>query len=84
MALNGAGDRLFLMVVDGRQPGYSEGMSLDNTGRLLKLFGATDGMSCDEGGSSVMYLKNRGGLVNRPSDRQERPIHTHFGVSFRR
>jgi hypothetical protein len=83
MAINRDGTRLFLMVVDGRQPGYSGGLSAAEAGLVLQAFGAHAGMLCDEGGSSCLYLKKLGGIANIPSDDRgrERPTYTHFGVS---
>jgi hypothetical protein len=83
MATDGAGHTLFLMVVDGRQQGYSHGLDLMDAAKILRAFGASEGMACDEGGSSAMYLKARDGLVNRPSAGFERPVYTHFGVRLR-
>jgi hypothetical protein len=86
MAINAAGTRLVLLVADGRQPGYSLGLTMLEVGKLLQAFGATDGMLCDEGGSSCMYLAKFGGIANVPSDNRgtERPTYTHFGVALRK
>jgi exopolysaccharide biosynthesis protein len=59
-------DRLLLVVVDGRQPGWSAGMSLDELADLMQRLGATDAVNLDGGGSSAMVV--RGVVVNRPSD----------------
>jgi|GEM_PF-974405 len=85
MGVNREGTRLYLAVIDGRQPGHSMGMTLAEAGSLLKSFGAHNAMLCDEGGSSCMYLAAGGGIVNIPSDRQgeERPTYTHFGIGLR-
>jgi exopolysaccharide biosynthesis protein len=81
MAIDATGSRLFLLVVDGRQE-RSWGMTRPEAGELLAAFGAHDGMLCDEGGSSCMYLKVFGGIGNVPSDKlgEERPTYTHFGI----
>ena len=83
MAIDCDGNRLFLLVVDGRQPRASMGFTRAEVGLFLKTFGACDGMLCDEGGSSCMYLEQFGGIANIPSDNQgqERPTYTHFGLS---
>lgn len=82
MAIDAAGSRLFLLVVDGRQE-RSWGMTRPEAGDLLAAFGAHDGMLCDEGGSTCMYLKVFGGIGNVPSDKlgEERPTYTHFGTA---
>ena len=80
MGINQDGTRLYLIVVDGRQPRYSMGFTRAEVGQLLAAFGAYNGMLCDEGGSSCLYLKQFGGIVNSPSDGEERPTYTHFGI----
>lgn len=62
-------DGKFLMVaVDGRQPGYSVGMSLQELAEMLLEIGATDAMNLDGGGSTTMVLDGK--VVNRPSDKE--------------
>ena len=64
---------LWIVGVDGRQPGYSDGMSLPELTGLLEAVGATDAVNLDGGGSTVMVL--RGVPVSRPSDAEgERPV----------
>lgn len=65
-------DALIWIVVDGRQPGYSEGMSLDELADFLLKLGCKDALNLDGGGSSTLLL--RGKVVNRPSGGQERAI----------
>ena len=57
----------FLVVVDGRQPGYSVGLTLPEAAGLLVALGARNGINLDGGGSSTLTL--HGTVVNRPSDR---------------
>ncbi|HEX2179332.1 MAG TPA: phosphodiester glycosidase family protein [Actinomycetota bacterium] len=60
-------NKTFLVVVDGRQPGYSVGMNLLEAAELLRHLGASDGINLDGGGSATLVV---GGIVvNRPSDR---------------
>ena len=59
--------RLMLVVVDGRQAGYSEGLSVIDTARMMKRLGAREALNLDGGGSSVMAVGGQG-IVNRPSD----------------
>ncbi len=58
--------RLLLVTVDGRQPGFSEGVTLEEGARLMRSLGAVDAMNLDGGGSSAMAVN--GLLVNQPSD----------------
>ncbi|MFB7666218.1 phosphodiester glycosidase family protein [Kitasatospora sp. NPDC056138] len=59
--------RIILLQADGRRPGYSQGLSLDEEAKVLRALGAVDAMNLDGGGSSAMYTA-RTGLVGRPSD----------------
>jgi hypothetical protein len=59
--------RMMLVVVDGRQAGYSEGLGIAWTAELMKALGAREAMNLDGGGSSVMATAGSG-VVNRPSD----------------
>jgi exopolysaccharide biosynthesis protein len=58
--------KMLLVVVDGRQPNYSIGMSLVSLAELLLEFGAVEAINLDGGGSSAMALEGK--LVNKPSD----------------
>ena len=58
-------------------------MAEEETRQLLRAFGAYNGMLCDEGGSSCMYIKKFNAIVNSPSDGEERVTYTHFGISLR-
>jgi exopolysaccharide biosynthesis protein len=59
--------RLLLVVVDGRQPDWSLGMSLAELTWLFQRLGASHAMNLDGGGSTAMVVA--GAVVNRPSDR---------------
>jgi hypothetical protein len=61
-----ADGRVVLVVVDGRQPGYSTGMTNFELAQTLVRLGAVTGMGLDAGGSSTMAFE--GGLLNKPSD----------------
>ena len=64
---------LLLVTVDGRQPGWSAGVTLAEAARLMRALGARDALNLDGGGSTAMTV--RGELVNRPSDPAgERPV----------
>lgn len=85
MGINKEGNILYLMVVDGKRPNYSLGLEYYKCAEILKSLGAYNVMSCDQGGSSAMYLENMGGIINRPGDAGgiERPIYSHFGIGFK-
>ncbi len=67
---------ILFIVVDGRQPGYADGMSLFELRALARSLGCTDALNLDGGGSSTLYIKGQGdvGVVNRPSGKTERPV----------
>lgn len=61
-----ADGRVVLVVVDGRRPGYSVGMTNFELAQTLVRLGAVAGSGLDAGGSSTMAFD--GALLNRPSD----------------
>ena len=71
VAIDGDGTVL-LLVVDGRQEGYSVGMTLEELTDLLLELGAVDALNLDGGGSTTLVTTE--GIVNRPSDAEERPV----------
>ena len=77
------GRTLYLVTIDGRQPGHSTGTSLAETGDVLLALGAFDGLNLDGGGSTAMVIANGAGgatLLNRPSGGAERYDGGNFGV----
>jgi exopolysaccharide biosynthesis protein len=52
------------IVVDGRSPGYSNGVTLTQFAQIFKDLGCTDAYNIDGGGSSTMYFMGR--VVNNP------------------
>ncbi len=70
---------LWVVVVDGRQPGYSEGMTLPELTELMEALEVTEALNLDGGGSSVMVLGRD--PVSRPSDPEgERPVANGLGI----
>jgi exopolysaccharide biosynthesis protein len=61
-----ADGRLLLVAVDGRQPGYSVGMSNFELALAMMQLGAVTASALDAGGSTTMAFD--GQLLNRPSD----------------
>ena len=57
------------IVVDGRSPGYSRGVSLTEFAQIFKDLGCTDAYNIDGGGSSTMYFMGR--VVNNPLGRNQ-------------
>jgi hypothetical protein len=84
---NRNGRKLILVVVDGRQPFYSEGMTLAELAHLMSDLGAHYAMNLDGGGSSTMVIEGESGqavILNSPIDNyipgRERPVANHLGV----
>ncbi len=77
-------DGKFLMItVDGRQPGVSVGMNLNELAEYLLGLGAVDAMNLDGGGSTTMFLDGK--VVNKPSDKEgERKVGDAILVTLRK
>ncbi len=58
---------VMLIVVDGRNPGYADGMSLNELVFLAEQLGLDEAINLDGGGSSVLWSKAKH-IVNYPSD----------------
>ncbi|MEV8028025.1 phosphodiester glycosidase family protein [Cellulosimicrobium funkei] len=63
-------NHLVLVVVDGRQEGYSRGATTTELARILQDLGATTAYNIDGGGSSTLWFD--GEVVNSPSQGRER------------
>ncbi|HEY8314238.1 MAG TPA: phosphodiester glycosidase family protein [Candidatus Baltobacteraceae bacterium] len=69
---------LLLIVVDGRQPALSIGLTRAQFGSLMLAFGAVQGMALDGGGSSTLVARqlgqSRAVVQNSPSDGTQRRV----------
>jgi len=61
-----------VLVVDGRQPGYSNGVSLSGLQQLLLETGAQTAFNLDGGGSTTLVF--HGEVINKPSAGKERSV----------
>jgi exopolysaccharide biosynthesis protein len=84
---NRNGRWLYIVVVDGRQPFYSEGATFVELAELMIDFGAYHAMAMDGGGSSTMVIEDKNGnpvVLNSPIDQyipgRERPVANHLGI----
>lgn len=71
------GQTIYMVVVDGRQPGTSEGMSTGELAELMAELGCHAAINLDGGGSSILFHADEAGrlrMANRPSDPGTRPI----------
>lgn len=59
--------KLVLIVIDGRQPGYSSGVTGEELADYLIQIGVKDAAMLDGGATSQMFVE--GSLRNKPSDR---------------
>lgn len=64
-----------LLVADGRFKDKAEGLTLPELERVMRWLGCTEAINLDGGGSSTMYIKDKG-VVNYPSDNNR---HDHEG-----
>ena len=86
MGLSPDARRAWLVVVDGRQEGVSEGASLAELADIFRRLGASDAINLDGGGSTTMVVAQgeETRLVNTPIHTgvpgRERPAANHLGV----
>ena len=64
--------RIILVAVDGRQPGYSTGLTNAELARTMVRLGAIRAMAFDGGGSATAAFD--GAVLNKPSDGRERAV----------
>jgi hypothetical protein len=70
--IDSTGKKLTLLVVDGRRPDYSAGMTLHELGDEMIRLGCTSAIQLDGGGSTTLVMfdaaSSRYEVINRPSD----------------
>ncbi len=69
--------KIYIVVVDGRQPALSNGASLTDLAIIFTELGATDALNLDGGGSSTFILGSGNGFktMNSPSDGNLRKVY---------
>ena len=87
LALDKTGRRIIIIVVDGRQPNYSQGATLSELAEIIISKGGHFGMNMDGGGSSTLVKAGGAGLsnlINSPIHQsvplRQRPVGNHLGV----
>ncbi len=87
IGLNRNGRWLIFMVIDGRQPNFSEGVTFPELAALLLSYGVYTGVNMDGGGSSTMTIRGVDGkprVLNSPIDQniagKEREVANHLGL----
>lgn len=81
------GDTLFVLVIDGRQPDWSVGVTLPELAQILIDHGVDDALNLDGGGSSAFVFvpdpqdpaEPSAPITNRPSDGHFRAVANHLG-----
>lgn len=86
-ALDRSGGTLLLVAIDGRQPGYSEGVTLSELAEIVLSHGGHRAMNLDGGGSTTVVIADGDGgtrPLNIPFHTRipwrERPVANHLGV----
>ena len=89
VGLSADGQKMWLVVVDGRQPNYSLGMTMDELAEFMVDLGVDTAVNLDGGGSSTLVTQNwygRATALNSPVHNGiptlERPVPTHLGVTL--
>lgn len=88
VGINETGDKLWIVVVDGRQPFYSDGLNLVQLTDIFRELGAYTVLNLDGGGSSTLVIKQDGQpkVLNAPIHTRvpmrQRPVGNHLGIYF--
>jgi exopolysaccharide biosynthesis protein len=83
VGLSQNGRYLYVVVIDGRQPGYSVGTTSMETAQIMIAFGAYTAINLDGGGSTDLVEDNGHGgatIVNKPSGGAERFDANQIGI----
>ncbi|MET3683024.1 hypothetical protein ABID56_001114 [Alkalibacillus flavidus] len=75
---NANGSEVFFITVDGRQPGYSDGMTMEEVAEYVESLGVEHAINLDGGGSTTMVARQYGdthtSVMNSPSGGYERGV----------
>ena len=87
IALDRANRHLIIIVVDGRQPGYSDGATLEELAQIVIEKRGYNAINMDGGGSTTLVMEDKLGipkLLNRPINQRipnnQRPVGNHLGI----
>lgn len=86
VGLDRRGRHLILMTIDGRQPGYSEGVTTAEAAEWMRKLGAYNALNLDGGGSTALVIESTNGLplvLNCPCGPPvgtERRVANHLGM----
>lgn len=86
VGINRSGTELIIVIIDGRQPGFSEGATLAELAQLFYDFNVSTALNLDGGGSSTLVIQGENGkaeILNSPIHQHipgnERPVGNHLG-----
>ena len=72
---------MFILTVDGRMNGFSEGASTGEVAEWLLEYGAADALNMDGGGSTTLVVSDgKGGIRKLNKSRSYRPVATSLGI----
>ncbi len=92
VAVDRSGRKMWWIVIDGRQPNYSYGVSLVELAELCQELGAWDAIALDGGGSSTLVVQREDGrpevlncpIHGRHPPGRERPVANHIGAYLKK
>jgi Phosphodiester glycosidase len=85
IGLDRLGAKVWLIVIDGKQPLYSEGATMKDLGAIAANLGIDSALNLDGGGSVTLAIATQNGstVLNSPIQSKiptwERPIANHLG-----
>ncbi|AFZ21752.1 phosphodiester glycosidase family protein [Allocoleopsis franciscana] len=85
VAMDRAGEKLWLIAIDGKHPLYSEGATLAELTKIIVDLGADSALNLDGGGSTTVVAATPEGatVLNAPTHTKlpmrERPVANHIG-----
>lgn len=88
VSLDHSGGRLIMIIVDGRQAGYSEGVTAKELALLLQERGGYTAINLDGGGSTTLVVRDKAGapqVLNSPINHfyfphEERVVANHLAL----
>ena len=89
VAIDRTGQKLWLILIDGKQPLYSEGVTLAELTEIVMELGADTALHLDGGGSTTLVVANRSSpqVLNAPMHTKlpmrQRPVANHLGFFAR-
>ena len=91
LAVNRTGDKLFIVMTDGRQPNFSEGTTLLEFAEIVRSVGGYNALDLDGGGSETLVREGENEkfvVLNAPLDAhiagRERAVANHLGIFAKR